>query len=330
MLYFIICIIIILFFLSIKGNNFKDNKYKGITSDTSICIKAILALIIIIHHLSFQYKTNIIFSQFSIMGTICVALFFFLSGYGLMKQSLLSKKLSKKRFSKLLPPFILATILYSIYSLETNSWQYIANRLVKGFPPLPTSWFVYAICWFYITFYYANKFTQSIISFNIFMFIATCLYCFIILIILKWEGWWINASFAFNIGVAIASFEYSTYIKRINTFCYNILAILLTTISIFAIVYKISVIYNLTICILTWLALSKLECPYNKLLQVIGEYSYEIYLVQGATIAILANTLHISTLSPSIGLILTFITTFILAYLLKHITHVFSKRLKLS
>ena len=88
-----------------------------------------------LHHLSFQYKDSFFFSQFSILGTITVALFFFLSGYGLMKQAMkydnYYTNFLSKRFSKLLPPFLIATICYICYSVTVNGGIFVWNRFIE-------------------------------------------------------------------------------------------------------------------------------------------------------------------------------------------------------
>ena len=47
-------------------------------------IKGLLALLIIIHHLSIYIKETILLKVFTIVGVIAVSAFFFYSGYGLM------------------------------------------------------------------------------------------------------------------------------------------------------------------------------------------------------------------------------------------------------
>ena len=149
MIYFIV---ISLLLYSISNCN-KKVYLRGVNVTMTSYIKALLSIVVILHHLSFRYKENIFLNQFSMMGTICVALFFFLSGYGLMVSFVKNKKIYlrdflKNRFSKLLPAFFIATVLYTSYSIAFYGWQYVLARFVNGFPPLPTSWFVYAISWY--------------------------------------------------------------------------------------------------------------------------------------------------------------------------------------
>lgn len=150
--------------------------------------------------------------QFHMMGTICVALFFFFLGYGLLKQlnnqgNSYLEKFFNKRFNKILPAFIIATLLYTSYVVLTKGWLIVYDRFIHGYPPLPTSWFVYAISWFYVEFYIVARLVKNRVMFNILMLLVTGIYCFVVLFVFKWGGWWVNAAFAFNLGIAAASFE---------------------------------------------------------------------------------------------------------------------------
>lgn len=258
------------------------------------------------------------------MGTICVAIFFFLSGYGLMKQYLSKgriyhKTFLKSRFSKLLPAFFIATLLYGCYAIVCNSWQSVLERFINGFPPLPTSWFVYAISYFYLAFYTVGKLVDSLVLFNFWMFAITVVYCSIILFLLNWGGWWVNAIFAMNLGVGIASFESFIYSRISNKTTHIMISVFTVIISIIAISFRQTIIYNLTICFLIWLTFVNRKFSSSLVMDILGRYSYEIYLVQGAVIALLVKYMHINEMFPMIGIIITLICSFLGAYILKNL-----------
>lgn len=317
MIYFIV---ISLLLYSISNCN-KKVYLRGVNVTMTSYIKALLSIVVILHHLSFRYKENIFLNQFSMMGTICVALFFFLSGYGLMVSFVKNKKIYlrdflKNRFSKLLPAFFIATVLYTSYSIAFYGWQYVLARFVNGFPPLPTSWFVYAISWLYLSFYIACKLFKNLLAFNAVLLIINIFYCIIVLFIFGWGGWWVNAIFAFNLGVALVSIEHHiNFNKQINI---SVL-IILSTITIFSVYCQWTVIYNLTICILVWFVFRGINPPEIPFFRVLGKYSYEIYLVQGAVIALLFNISHLDSF-PVFGILLVLIVTFVCAYFLSTIS----------
>lgn len=301
----------------------------GISIISSFNIKAVCSLIIILHHLSFQYKDSLFFSQFSKLGTITVAIFFFMSGYGLMKQAIKYENyyvdFLSKRFSKLLPPFLIATICYTYYSVLINGSHFVLNRFIEGFPPLPTSWFVYSIGWLYLTFYFAGRFSRNINRLNILLFICTILYCIIVLFVLHWGGWWVNAVFAFNIGVFVCSYEVKLLKYLESKTLLVFIVMLLFCLTLATIFLRVSPIYNLTICCLLWITCVNMQSKEIALLRFIGNISYEIYLVQGAIIALLVRYLHIEQMLPIIGTFLTITLTFIVAYILQSVSKFFIK-----
>ena len=75
-------------------------------------IKGLLALLIIIHHLSIYIKDTILLKVFTIVGVIAVSAFFFYSGYGLMTSYLKKENYLKdfwnKRIMKIVIPYIIA------------------------------------------------------------------------------------------------------------------------------------------------------------------------------------------------------------------------------
>lgn len=100
------------------------NKEEGIYLDRSLTdiIKMISCLMVAIHHyagyaISRGYSDSLILKAFSTQGGyLGVALFFFLSGYGLMKSEqkkhLGFKDFARKRFGKVFIPVLLVTAIW--------------------------------------------------------------------------------------------------------------------------------------------------------------------------------------------------------------------------
>lgn len=51
--------------------------------DETTCIKGICAVIIVLDHMGLQLSTPIVLKPFTMVGYLCVSIFFFFSGYGL-------------------------------------------------------------------------------------------------------------------------------------------------------------------------------------------------------------------------------------------------------
>ena len=122
-------------------------------------IKGLLALLIIIHHLSIYIKDTILLKVFTIVGAIAVSAFFFYSGYGLMTSYLKKENYLKdfwnKRIMKIVIPYIIAIIFTILAYLLTRqlSLRKIFNSLVEGEPVVRFSWYVLAIIILYVVFY---------------------------------------------------------------------------------------------------------------------------------------------------------------------------------
>ena len=82
-------------------------------------LKGLLALLIIFHHISQKVTTGENFSNFEYMGRYIVALFFFLSGYGLYFQYSNNvnymKNFLRKRLVRIFIPFYVFIVIYVIY-----------------------------------------------------------------------------------------------------------------------------------------------------------------------------------------------------------------------
>lgn len=86
-------------------------------------------------------------------------MFFFISGYGLMaslhkKGKIYLDSFYKKRFLKLLPPLLIATCIFICIRMcfeHLSAWN-ICYEMTLGNPPLPNSWYMYALFILYIFF----------------------------------------------------------------------------------------------------------------------------------------------------------------------------------
>lgn len=92
-------------------------------------IKGFAAISVVFCHLSFFYDGIIVLPAFNHIGYASVGFFFFLSGFGLMKQYLKRKdyrsSFLKKRAGRIVIPYILFNMIYWLY--------YSANSDVIGF-----------------------------------------------------------------------------------------------------------------------------------------------------------------------------------------------------
>ena len=206
MAYLIMPIILI---LSIKNKDYKENI---LSKSDSQSLKAISAIFIVLHHLSQRVGINLITLPFIEIGKYSVALFLFLSGYGVMSSYINNKNyldsFLRKRILTIYIPFIISNIIFiAIYSISGKKFRVLeiikytlGINLIDG-----VMWFIFSIIIFYIIFYIAFKFTtmkQGIIN----LIIGTMAY--LVLGILFDLGTTItNISFAFIGGSIIAVYK---------------------------------------------------------------------------------------------------------------------------
>ena len=123
-------------------------------------LKGLLALFIIFHHISQKITTGENFSNFEYMGRYIVALFFFLSGYGLYFQysnnPTYMENFLKKRLVRIFIPFFVFIVIYVIYRATLGEvinvdfflsfWKDHSNIIYNG-------WFINSIIVLYVIFY---------------------------------------------------------------------------------------------------------------------------------------------------------------------------------
>ena len=289
-------------------------------------IKGLLAILIIMHHLSIYIKDVILFKILTIIGIIAVSAFFFYSGYGLMtsylKKESYIKDFLNKRIMKIVMPYIIAIMFTGLAYLLTRQLtpRKIFNSLVEGEPIVRFSWYVLAIIILYVVFYLSAKFLKKKKMINIAVFGGTILYCIVVNNVLGFNNWWVNSCFAFFIGIFWASYKerYTITLKdknKIIRYAIILLIILFVIIGFqfFTSEYAAMDIINNTdladdimrqpipvinmniICIvLLFMLFNILEKVRlnDKVFTFLGNISFEIYLYHGLVMYLLRNSCY--------------------------------------
>ncbi len=189
------------------------------TKEYELPLRGFFTLVIVYHHLS-QYLTSPgPFLPFQEAGLLCVAVFFFYSGYGVMKNTLAGKSYFRhyflRRYSKIFVPFYLCNIIYLAVYFFTgerfglkDSFEYLLGvRLIN-----PQSWYIIVIALFYLVFFLCfhliRKPSVSLAGLLIFQ-LAFPTYCMVRGpgIELFQGDWWFNSSSLFLVGVILARYE---------------------------------------------------------------------------------------------------------------------------
>lgn len=270
---------------------FKPNEYNlnPLSLNNSNAMKGLSAIVVVLHHISQRlYNPGYLF-LFRYLGYLSVSLFFFYSGYGLMK-SYESKcnylnDFWINRMPKIIIPFIISNILFILIHIVLVGTKFSAYdiftyilgiRLIDDY-----KWYIISIVIFYSSFYFLFKYydrNKSIIGIFI---LITCynFTCFL----LKMGNWWYNTSYCFLIGII-----FGAYYKYVFSFIrkkYIIVTLALLSIFILTFILQvtkenifISSISSACFVLVCICLLTKFDID-NKIINLLGSISYEIYLV---------------------------------------------------
>lgn len=301
----------------------------GISIDSCNCLKGLIAISVVLHHIAQSRDVFILKELFGSLGSVAVGCFFFISGYGLyasysMKKQSYLDGFILKRFRKLIVPFIFVILLYQL--VNQGSYEKIFSGLVVGNPDylLPYSWYIFCAILFYFAFYciFRHILNEKIKIFSVFIF--TLIFYFVLRFILNWPGFWSGSLFLFPIGVF---FKYSErYLKKISGLHIIMFSLLITALIITLYLTDIKYIGIIEICCSSFaiiLPLTTLNIS-SKYLIFLGHISYEVYLVQGIIFYLLRKN-NVSNNILFVFMSVVFII--ILAYIVKCMLNYIDRKL---
>jgi peptidoglycan/LPS O-acetylase OafA/YrhL len=304
-LFFLIVLIAISLKLKTVHN---EADLKSFNIENTTPLRGMLMLAVVICHMAIYFPLFSYTSALTYTGPVSVAVFFFLSGYGLMK-SYLRKGPSylngflQHRLVKILP---LCATLTTLNFLLRMGWNHDSfYYMLTGFKYtrwLNFSWFIYAIIYIYISYWLSVKYSNSTQAVLIRFACAVLIYIGIIHI-LEFPDYWNGTIISTLSGFVVAQYEPSIRHWIINHR-------LLTAVSLFVswgllkmimhfsfpdILYPyVGAIFNES----NWFAFVVLLAVYtlgmisNSILRFFGKITLEIYLFHGFFTQVAFN-LHI-------------------------------------
>ena len=315
----------------------QNKEYLNVKSTSGL--RGFLALGIIFHHISPLVKTGEEFSNFSYMGTYIVSIFFFLSAYGLYVQNESRENYLDnflvKRLSKIIVPFFIISLIYMFYRFVNGQLidlNFFINLFKQGSTIIYNGWFVDIIILMYIFFYLSFKFFQN--KFLSIVFNTIFIICYICLAIkLGYNFWWYNSVLAFAIGLIWAKNQ-----NKIDRFLekYYFIVIVLVTVLLFVShrydillkylhiedSYSYALAANLDNIIFTIyfiiVFLKKINFS-NAYLNLIGRISFELYMIHGLVISMLAKIFVSSRVNDVLFTLFVLIISLILAWVVNKI-----------
>ena len=286
-----------------------DNDYLSL--DGTMCLKGILAVCILLHHL--YQRTSILLGTvfggiLQSMGYLSVAGFFFITGYGLMAQYMHSRKrymahFLRNRILSLYIMYLMTAVLYLIYNLWCGGIEVSILSIIKtltfGGTIVENGWYIQAVFIVYIAFYMIFRLSIQDDLKVALMFLATIFYC-ILCLIMNLPNTWYESIFAVVLGIAWCRYRnkidnmFSGYIPMlvgmIFLFCTSFLlyrcGIFTPAISVlFEIVSALAFAALVTLLIVN----VSIRCRITRFL---GAISFEIYVLQGLFMSALRNVIH--------------------------------------
>ena len=306
---------------------------KHISIETSNKIKFCCAILIVLHHY-FQFfftstgysaEHTFLFLIIQQLGYTGVAVFFFLSGYGLMesekRRHLTLKEFISRRFFKIYFPYLLVTslwlpVLYSVVKSNENPGitNIIYNLLWNGEDNV--LWFIKILLLLYIMFYVYTSIHRKDNHYAKAALIAMTIMCCIIAYYTIGYYSYISVPI-FTLGIIYSIYQDKEFTKNnpfIRLFIAACVAIGISAILCQNIFFMMQSVVNFSIILLLVLSIRKWDSEAKRKKRKVLDYSvsFDIYLIHNKVLMVFATFFHQSTMNSFITyLLLVFVFSFL-------------------
>lgn len=182
-----------LIFIGGKFSGFKNFNTDSLSLEKTKALRGIAALGVILHHIAQQgiFKETGTLSLFTDAGIYFVSIFFFCSGYGLVKSYLTKpdylKGFIKNRIVKtLVIPYFISSVIYALFLRFALNVNYPVSKWIFGITGLTLlneyAWFPIVLAILYLAFYLIYKncksYTKGNLIFAGIIILLSVLFCF--------------------------------------------------------------------------------------------------------------------------------------------------------
>lgn len=294
-----------------KGPGKPENCFSRTNSNM---IKGLMAIFVVLCHLSLIYPGGTILPVFEYLGDAAVGIFFFLSGYGLMKQYSLRNDYHigfiQKRLNRVLIPYLIVNVIYWLYYLfigERYGFTDLINSLKTGDLLVSYSWYIVEVLILYLFFYLFMRIDRKKMKYMIVSHIVLYLVLIFMFKGLNYAPYWYRSTYMYIIGLLYVVFE-----KQITAFIRNNYVICLGTAIITGLlmfIYKVPYYYfEIALLLAIILVFNRFELN-NRPLIFLGRISLEIYLLHGLIIKFFRRFISTEASFLSLTLILFLIVS---------------------
>lgn len=317
-----------------------------LTKIMSDSLRGPMQLVIVLSHLSFAYaEPHSLFALANRFGTSVIALFFFISGYGLV--SSLRRKgeaywsgFWSGRVWRVAEPMLWITLLYMLvnrFILGICSGGMLERLALHGETPLPNAWFVFALVVLYTLFYLCFRFIRSPQLAIIGLFVGSLLFMGLCIGLGYGREWWMT-TLAFASGSLYAQREQQIYSWVSHWWGLIFMVVLVAGILVYNQPYLLALSYILIPIVFIrlahlsgyarWIessATTHLGQGVRLVLNFLGSISYELYLLHGVMIVWLRSSLFFITNSYLYSLAVI-ISSIILAFVAHRLLALINKK----
>lgn len=295
-------LIVILFLTYCLSSKSSPTNRGGFSKDNTLPLRGVLALLIVSHHLGMSTNIPFISSATSNIGTQIVAIFFFMSGYGLCKSyqykgAVYLEGFMNKRLGKLLPKFLILSGLVMLIHWSFSDFglgEQLHEILHNGYTPLPNTWFIVSIIYVYSAFYICARLknnTNICIAFALSSFV----YIVTLIFVLRFPLYWSNTILMVNVGYLFALYEdkVSAIINRGRKPLKTLLSLVVVSLACMLyceymeldkLLMPIKLCWIFVITVSVYSIISTIGFRKSRILDFFGIISLEIYLIHGAFI----------------------------------------------
>lgn len=302
-------------------------------------LRGILALGILLHHISLRCWAYFPFNIFIRVGCLIVAVFFFLSGYGMYSSYQNNFNIFKlgfrKRLWRLLIPFLTFLLLYCILLIYNVGFQGLIIRLKDGRAgDTLGNWFVYELLIIYCLFFCVFCTLKIKENFKLLLFCLILLLFCSFLKLIGFGAWWYNAVMSFPLGI-LCALKKEKIIGILDSLWKNVFLILVCSLGYLFFRYLGNHVDNTCIIFISALlqapffSLAVVCCTYRiqftgSVLKFFGDISYELFLCQGMIIYLFGWNMY----SPKSDFVYMFAVGFSSLFIAVIFHFVFNKLLK--
>ncbi len=192
-----------------------NDEYLSVKTGKSL--RGLLAIAIVLHHITNHIDPlngGLTFRLFNNLGFLAVAVFFFISGYGLQKQYISNENYKKgfllKRLPAVLFPYIIINLVYWVIGIASDKPYTVSDFFkvfINGEPVVAHSWYVLSILAFYIVFWLLMLICKK--RYWLMFVGGTVYYVVYVLFCLKmnYGAWWYVSTHLLIVGMFWAIFE---------------------------------------------------------------------------------------------------------------------------